>query len=126
MTESQKLDLILSKMETMETDISGIKSDVAELKEKIEYLTTEANLLEHNLKELYEHVKDVTDQNIVLLAKNHVVLVERIGNAIPVVRKELIFEVKISNLENEVKRHTEQIKYILLNNSSQFHEETTT
>lgn len=74
MTDSEKLDLILSKIE------------------KLERRTTNIEL----------HLENVTDKNIQLIAENFIELTKKLNQAIPVADKNLAYEVKVNYLVEKV------------------------
>lgn len=92
MTDGEKLDLILAKMDSMKSDISHINSDLQATK-----LTLE----------------NVTNKNIQLLAENFVDLTRKLNQAIPVADNNLAYEVKVNYLVEEVqllKQEVEELK----------------
>ena len=88
MTDSEKLDLILS-------EIQGMKSGIQELKQR----TTSIEL----------HLENTTDKNIQLIAENFIELTNKLNQAIPVADKNLAYEVKVNYLVREVDRLKEEI-----------------
>ncbi len=75
MTDSEKLDLILS--------------EIQELKRR----TTNIEL----------HLENSTDKNIQLIAENFIELTKKLNQAIPVADKNLAYEVKVNYLVEKVK-----------------------
>lgn len=88
MTDSEKLDLILS-------EIQGVKSEMQELKRR----TTNIEL----------HLENATDKNIQLIAENFIELTNKLNQAIPVADKNLAYEVKVNYLVREVDKLKEEI-----------------
>ncbi|MDE6642164.1 MAG: hypothetical protein K2K63_16760 [Acetatifactor sp.] len=83
MADSEKLYLILSKLDTIE-------SDVQELKRR----TTSIEL----------HIENITDKNIQLIPENFIELTKKLNQAIPVADKNLAYEVKVNYLVGEVEK----------------------
>ena len=81
MTDSEKLDLILSEMQDM-------KSEMQEVKRRV----TGVEL----------HIENATDKNIQLIAENFIELAKKLNQAIPVADKNLAYEVKVNYLLEEV------------------------
>lgn len=52
MTDSEKLDLLLVKVGSMENDISGLKEDVSGLKEDVGILKEDVSILKRDYKKL--------------------------------------------------------------------------
>lgn len=88
MTDSEKLDLILSEMQDM-------KSEMQELKRR----TTNIEL----------HLENVTDKNIQLIAENFIELTNKLKQAIPAADKNLAYEVKVNYLVSEVDKLKREI-----------------
>ena len=86
MTDSEKLDLILSKLEKLDT----LDSDMQELKRH----TTSIEL----------HIENTTDKNIQLIAENFIELTKKLNQAIPAADKNLAYEVKVNYLVSEVEK----------------------
>lgn len=91
MTESEKLDLILYKLEKLDL----IESEIKEVKRR----TTNIEL----------HLENVTDKNIQLIAENFIELTKKLNQAIPATDKNLAYEVKINYLVSEVEKLKQEI-----------------
>lgn len=91
MTDSEKLDLILSKMQ-------DIKLEMQEIKRR----TTNIEL----------HLENVTDKNIQLIAENFIELTKKLNQAIPVADKNLAYEVKVNYLVEKVQTLEKEIAEI--------------
>lgn len=96
MTDSEKLDLILSEMQDMKTEMQGLKSEMQELKRRV----TSIEL----------HIENATDKNIQLIAENFIELAKKLNQAIPVADKNLSYEVKVNYLIEEVDKIKEEIE----------------
>ncbi len=88
MTDNEKLDLILSKLD-------ALQSDTQELKRR----TTNIEL----------HLENGTDKNIQLIAENFIELTKKLNQAIPVADKNLAYEVKVNYLIEEVNKLKKEI-----------------
>ena len=88
MTDSEKLDLILSEMQNMKSEMQDIKRRIASV-------------------EL--HLENATDKNIQLIAENFIELTNKLNQAIPVADKNLAYEVKVNYLIREVDRLKEEL-----------------
>ena len=98
MTDSEKMDKILSEMQGMKSEMQGMKSEMQELNRRI----TSVEL----------HIENVTDRNIQLIAENFVELTKKLNQAIPVADKNLAYEVKVNYLTCEVERLKKEINEI--------------
>ncbi len=88
MTDSEKLDLILSEMQ-------DIKTNMQEMQRR----TTNIEL----------HLENVTDKNIQLIAENFIELTNKLNQAIPAADKNLAYEVKVNYLVSEVDKLKKEI-----------------
>ena len=88
MTESEKLDLIISKLDKLESETQELKRH-----------TTSIEL----------HLENNTDKNIQLIAENFIELTNKLNQAIPVADKNLAYEVKVNYLVREVDKLKEEI-----------------
>lgn len=88
MTDSEKLDLLLTEMQ-------GMKSEIQELNRR----TTNIEL----------HLESNTDKNIQLIAENFIELKKKLNQAIPVADKNLAYEVKVNYLACEVDKLKKEI-----------------
>lgn len=96
MTDSEKLDLILSEMQGMKSEMQDMKSEIQELKRRV----TSIEL----------HIENATDKNIQLIAENITELAKKLNQAIPVADKNLAYEVKVNYLIEEVDKIKEEIE----------------
>lgn len=95
MTDSEKLDLILSEVQGMKSEMQSMKSEVQEVKRR----TTNTEL----------HLENSTDKNIQLIAENFIELTKKLNQAIPVADKNLAYEVKVNYLIEKVQMLEKEI-----------------
>lgn len=98
MTENEKLDLILSKLDKLdklESDMNTLKNDVRNIETKL----TDTRL----------HIENVTDNNISLIAENFINLTNKLNQAIPAADKNLAYEVKVNYLVEEVNKLKQEL-----------------
>ena len=95
MTDSQKLDLILSEMQSMKGEMQSMKGEMQGMKGGIQKL-------DQRITNLELHLENSTDKNIQLLAENFVELTKKLNQAIPVADKNLAYEVKVNYLIDRV------------------------
>ena len=88
MTDSEKLDLILSKLNTLE-------SETQELKRR----TTNIELT----------LENETNHNIQLLAENHITLIDKLNQAIKVADKTLMYEVQMTSLKSRLEHLEKEV-----------------
>lgn len=95
MTENEKLDLLLSKMQEMKSDMQDMKSDMKGMKSELQ----ETN---RRITNVELHLENHTDRNIQLLAENFINLTNKLNQAIPAADKNLAYEVKVDYLARKV------------------------
>lgn len=63
MTDSEKLDLILSEMQDMKTEIQDVKKDVHALKRQIMKSTAELKAMDEMILDEVERVHEILDKH---------------------------------------------------------------
>jgi predicted nucleic acid-binding Zn-ribbon protein len=107
MTDSQKLDLILSEMQ-------GMKGEMQSMKGEMQSMKGEMQKLNQRMTNLELHLENGTDKNIQLLAENFVELTKKLNQAIPAADKNLAYEVKVNYLIDRVHILEEDVKKLKL------------
>lgn len=102
MTDNEKLDLILSKLnnaderfDTLENEMQGIKTEMQDIK--------------RCMASIELHLENATDRNIQLIAENFIELTNKLNQAIPVADKNLAYEVKVNYLVMEMDKLKKEI-----------------
>lgn len=102
MTDSEKLDLILSEMQNMKSEMQDTKSEMQDMKSEIQDI-------KQRIASIELHLENATDRNIQLIAENFIELTNKLNQAIPVADKNLAYEVKVNYLIIEVDRLKEEL-----------------
>lgn len=116
MTDSEKLNIIVSEMRDMKSDMQGIKeeiqgmkSDMQDMKEDMQGMKSdmqgmkaEINDVSRRVDGIELHLENETDKNIQLLAENFIELTNKLNQAIPAADKNLAYEVKVNYLVGRV------------------------
>lgn len=105
MTNSEKLNLILSDMQSMKSDMQNMKSDMQDMKSDIQDLKWRTRNVEL-------HLENSTDRNIQLIAENFIELTNKLNKAIPAADKNLAYEVKVNYLVDEVDKLKQNVAKI--------------
>lgn len=84
MTDNEKLDFILSKLEKLDI----IESEMQEVKRRITNLELT--------------LENETNRNIQLLAENHITLIDKLNQSIKVADKTLMYEVQMTSLKSRL------------------------
>ncbi len=98
MTDSEKLDLILSEMQIMKGDMDTMKSGIQETTQKVTGIEL--------------HLENVTDRNIQIIAEDHLNLSRKLDNALKVENEKEMLIIKVNILEDELRKLKEKIDKI--------------
>ncbi len=122
MTNDEKLDLILSEIRDMKTDmkdmkaymqnmdlrIQNLESDIQSMKTDIQNLKTDMNTLKLKVTGIELKLEEEIRHNIQLLAENHSNLIDKLNQAIRVTDKTLIWEVQLSGFRVRLEKLEEE------------------
>ena len=78
MTDSEKLDLLLSEMQGMKAEMQDMK---AEMKDRLSVVEDKVSALENKVVNISLHIENVTDKNIQLIAENFIELTKKLNAA---------------------------------------------
>ncbi len=123
MTDSEKIDLILSKLNNtderfdaleneiqgIKTDMQGTKTDMQGIKTDMQGIKTDMQDIKQRVKSVELHLENTTDKNIQLIAENFIELTNKLNQAIPVADKNLAYEVKVNYLVLEMDKLKKEI-----------------
>ena len=116
MTDSEKLNLILSEMQNMKSDMQSMKDDIQSTKDDMQSMKDDMQSMKDDIQDLKRcttsielHLENNTDKNIQLIAENFIELTNKLNQAIPVADKNLAYEVKVNYLVREVDKLKEEI-----------------
>lgn len=88
MTDSEKINLILSEIQGIKSETQGLKSEMQELNRR----TTGIELT----------LENETNRNIQLLAENHINLIDKLNQSIKAADKTLMLEVQLTSLKSRI------------------------
>ena len=126
MTDSEKMDLILQEITGMKKDVTDLKEglaemkkDVIDLKEGLAEVKEDVAALKEDMTEVKKEVKDtkvhiehVTDNNIRIVAEGHTDLSRKLDDALKVNNEKELLLIRMSYLEDEVRRIKERLAQI--------------
>ncbi len=104
----QDLQEISQLLDPLQSDVQGIKQDMQDMRQDMQDMRQDMQDMSQRLTSLEVHIENETDRNIRLLAENHLDLVDKLNSAVDAHRKDLIFEVEISDLQTRVRRLEEK------------------
>ena len=124
MTDSEKLDLLLSEMQGMKAEMRGMKAEMqgmkaemqdmkAEMKDRLSVVEDKVSALENKVVNISLHIENVTDKNIQLIAENFIELTKKLNAAIPAADKNLAYEIKVNYLTERVQKLEEQVAELI-------------
>ena len=112
MTDSEKLNLLLSDMQSMKTDMQDMKTDMQDMKTDMQDMKTDMQELKRRTTNIELHLENSTDRNIQLIAENFIELTNKLNQAIPAADKNLAYEVKVNYLVEEVDKLKQDVAKI--------------
>lgn len=108
----QNMDLRIQNLESdiqsMKTDIQNLKMDSQNLKMDIQNLKTDMNTLKLKVTGIELKLEEEIRHNIQLLAENHSNLIDKLNQAIRVTDKTLIWEVQLSGFRVRLEKLEEE------------------
>lgn len=112
MTDSEKIDLILSEMQGMKTEMQGMKTEMQGMKTEMQDMKTEMQEVKRRTTNMELHIENGTDKNVQLIAENFIELTKKLNQAIPVADNNLAYEIKVNYLADRVKTLEKEIAEI--------------
>lgn len=130
MSDSEKLDLILSevqnvksevqdikselhevklRVQSVESEVQNVKSEVQNLKSEVQNLKSEVQTVKQKVANIELTLENETNHNIQLLAENHSTLIDKLNQAIKVTDKTLIWEVQLSGFRIRLEKIEQEI-----------------
>lgn len=138
MTDSEKIDLILSEMVGMKSDMQGMKKDMQGMKDDIQGMKDDIQGMKdesqgmkddirdmkkdiHHMKEdiqdlkqrvtsIEVHLENVTDKNIQIIAEGHLDLSRKLDEALKVENEKELLLIRVGIVEDDVRKIKEQQK----------------
>ena len=93
---------ITSDLQSTKEDVQALKTDMQAIKTDMQALKTDVQFLKQDVSDIKLHLENVTDKNITLLVENHVMLINKLNQAVPAANKNLVYEVKVNYLIEKV------------------------
>ena len=103
MTDSEKLDLILSKMDQMESRMDRMESRMDQMEAKL-------NQVEADVREMKLTIENEICVNIQRVAEGHLDLSRNLHEAIKVETEKEMLSIRVNVLESEMRRVKEHIQ----------------
>ena len=127
MTENQILNLILSEitgiktdMQDMKTNMQDMKTDMQDMKYDMQNMQTDIQDMKIDIRDLRQrivnievHLENSTDHNIQLLAENFIDLTNKLNQAVPAADKNRAYEVKVNYILEEVDKLKKEVSKLI-------------
>ena len=127
MTENQILNLILSEitgiktdMQDMKTNMQDMKTDMQDMKYDMQNMQTNIQDMKIDIRDLRQrivnievHLENSTDHNIKLLAENFIDLTNKLNQAVPAADKNRAYEVKVNYILEEVDKLKKEVSKLI-------------
>jgi len=106
-TDSEKLDLLLSEM-------TGMKSEMQSMKSEMQSMKSEMQSMKEKVTDIELHLENVTDWNIKLLAENHSNLVDKFNESVKTADKTALYEIHVRMLTDKVDKLSKEVSSLKL------------
>ena len=131
MTDSEKLDLLLNKvtsmegkmtsmegkmtsmegkMTSMESEMTSMKGEITAVKNEMTSMKSKISSLEYRVTDIQLTLDNETNKGIQIIAEGHLDLARRLHDALRVESDKEIASLRLSMLENEVRRLRDKIE----------------
>lgn len=104
MTDSEKLDLILSEMQGMKADMQGMKDDMQDMKDHLDVVDTRLDLIRDKITDVELHLENVTDRGIKIIGEGHADLSRKLDDALKIENEKELLLIRMNYLEGELER----------------------
>lgn len=106
MTDSEKLDLILSKMDQMESRMDQMEAKI----DRMDQMEAKLNQVEADVREMKLTIENEICVNIQRVAEGHLDLSRNLHEAIKVETEKEMLSIRVNVLESEMRRVKEHIQ----------------
>lgn len=134
MTENQILNLILSEITGIKTDMQDMKTDIQDMKTNMQDMKTDMQDMKYDMQNMQTDIQDMkidirdlrqrivnievhlensTDHNIKLLAENFIDLTNKLNQAVPAADKNRAYEVKVNYILEEVDKLKKEVSKLI-------------
>lgn len=134
MTENQILNLILSEITGIKTDMQDMKTDIQDMKTNMQDMKTDMQDMKYDMQNMQTDIQDMkidirdlrqrivnievhlensTDHNTKLLAENFIDLTNKLNQAVPAADKNRAYEVKVNYILEEVDKLKKEVSKLI-------------
>lgn len=123
MTDSEKLELILSEMQSMKTEVQGMKTEMQDMKTEVQGIKTEMQDMKTEMQDMKEDLQEVKQRvvktdlaieneirvNIQRIAEGHLDLSRNLHDAMRPSNEVEMLAIRVRMLESDVKDLKEKL-----------------
>ena len=103
-TLDKKVDTLDEKVHTLDQKFVTLDKKVDTLDGKINTLDEKVNILEYRTKNMEVHLENVTDKNIRFIAENYCTLTRKLDDNNKITDTQLAYQVKVNYLSSDVEK----------------------
>ena len=110
MTDSEKLDLILSKMDQMESRMDQMEAKIDRMESRMDQMEAKLNQVEADVREMKLTIENEICVNIRQVAEGHHNLSKKLHEALKAGAENEMLSIRVNVLESEMRRVKEHIQ----------------
>lgn len=110
MTDSEKLDLILSEMQSMKTDMQNMKTDMQSMKSDTQELKEKVSVIENKVTDIKLTIENEIRVNIQRVAEGHLDLSRNLHETLKISSEKEMLAIRVNVLETELRRIEAQLE----------------
>ncbi len=103
-TLDKKVDSLDGKVNTLDEKFVTLDKKVDSLDGKVNTLDEKVNILEYRTKNMEVHLENVTDKNIRFIAENYCTLTRKLDDNNKITDTQLAYQVKVNYLSSDVEK----------------------
>lgn len=111
MTDSEKLDLLLSEMQSMKNDMQGMKNDMQDMKNDMQDLKQRMSNVEDKTANIELTLENEISVNIRRVAEGHLDLSRNLHEALKIDSEKEMIVIRVNMLESELRRIKERLNH---------------
>lgn len=104
MSTDEKIDLLLEKVGSMESDIHTLKGDVQALKSDVQILKDDMQSVKDRVTGIEVTLENETNRGIRIVAEGHADLNRRLDEALRVESEKELFLIRVNRMENDISK----------------------
>ena len=110
MTDSEKLDLILSKMDQMEARMDQMEAKIDRMESRMDQMEAKLNQVESDVRDMKVTIENEIRVNIQRVAEGHLDLSRNLHEAMKIETEKEMLSIRVNVLESEMRRVKEHLQ----------------